>query len=296
MTHKGFSGLANLGNTCYINSALFILSHIDILNNYIIENYKKSNSENILLSEWIELYNIYWNKNCIIIPNKFINYNRTLFKKLNKYEFIENEQCDSIEYLLFFIETLHKSFNNDIFFNSIFDIECHIKYLDEKKDLVYFEKYQKHWIFSLNIPDKVNIKIEECIKYTFNDEYIYGDNAWLDEKDNKKKNVYINSIISVSPKILILQLKRWNYKGNKIRSIINIEETLDLSFVSETKAVYELFGTINHSGSTNQGGHYFTSLKKNNKWYIFNDTTINEVKFSNIINETIYCLFYIKIK
>lgn len=296
MTDKGFTGLANLGNTCYINSALFILSHIDILNNYIIENYKKSNGENILLHEWIELYNIYWNKNCIIIPNKFINYNRNLFKLLNKYEFIENEQCDSIEYLLFFIETLHKCFNHDIFFNSIFDIECHIKYLDEKKELVYFEKYQKHWIFSLNIPDKVNITIEECIKYTFNDEYIYGDNAWLDEKDNKKKNVYIHSIISVSPKILILQLKRWNYKGNKIRSIINMEETLDLSFVSEKKAVYELFGTIHHSGSTNQGGHYFTSLKKNNKWYIFNDTTINEVKFSNIINETIYCLFYIKIK
>ena len=294
MNPKGFTGLTNLGNTCYINSAVFILSHIDVLNSYIIENPNKK--ETILLNEWTELYKLYWSRNCIISPNKFINSNKKLFKNLNKCEFLENEQCDSIEYLLFFIETLHNELNNDIFFNKLFEIECNTKYLDEKKETLYFEKCQKHWILSLIIPDKKYITIEECLIYTFKEEYICNENAWLDERDNIRKNVYIKSYISVNPNILILQLKRWDYKGNKIRRIIKIEETLDLSIVSKKKSTYELFGIINHHGSTNMGGHYYSCLKKNKKWYIFNDTNINEIHFSNIINETIYCLFYKKIK
>lgn len=285
---NGFSGFANLGNTCYINSALFILTHIDCFNFYIMD--KKT--ETLLLNEWKELYYLYWRQNCIISPNKFINSNRKLFITNNKNEFLENQQCDSIEYFLFFIETLHKELNQEEFFNTFFDIQCNIKYLDETKEKVYFEKTQKHWILSLNIPPQ-NTTIEECIKYTFQEEYIFGDNAWHDEKDNQKKNVYIQTFISIFPKILILQIKRWNSVGNKLRHIIHISEYLEFS---NSDKKYELFGMIHHHGSTNQGGHYFSSLKKYNKWYCFNDTTIQEISFEKLINETIYCLFYKKIK
>lgn len=294
MNHKGsgFTGFTNLGNTCYINSTLFILSHIDIINSYIINK----NIDNSLLNEWKEIYKLFWDKNCIISPNKFINANRNLFKIKNKDEFLDNEQCDSIEYFLYFIETLQQELNNDPFFNKIFDIECNIKYLDEKKQEIYFEKKQKHWILALNIPNKNTCSIEECIDYTFKDEFLSGDNAWYDEKEKIKKNVYIKSTINHTPNILILQIKRWNENGNKLRKVIMVGEHLDILTEQDKKTSYELFGMINHHGSTNQGGHYYSTIKKNKKWYTFNDTTIQEINFSNLINETIYCLFYKKLK
>ena len=39
---NGLTGLANLGNTCYINSAMQILSHCSELNN-ILNKFNKNN-------------------------------------------------------------------------------------------------------------------------------------------------------------------------------------------------------------------------------------------------------------
>ena len=85
---KGLTGLANLGNTCYINSSMQVLSHCYIFNE-LIDNvdFKKINNEDesVLLIEWRNLRNLMWDKNCIISPNRFINY----IQQVSKYKNIE---------------------------------------------------------------------------------------------------------------------------------------------------------------------------------------------------------------
>ena len=66
-SNKGLTGLTNLGNTCYINSCMQILSNIHNFNEYItlfLENTKTNPDDiNILfLREWNDLRELMWKK------------------------------------------------------------------------------------------------------------------------------------------------------------------------------------------------------------------------------------------
>ncbi len=334
----GLTGLANVGNSCYLNSCMQIISHTYELNNFLNnKNYKKKINkitDAILLVEWDNLRELMWSSNCTIAPNGFVNAVKRVSLSKNRDIFSNYSQNDIQEYILFLLECFHNSLAREV------DMDISGKCLNDTDEYalkcftmmknVYTKEYSEilDIFFSIQITNLKSIKSGEIISIipepfsilslpipsdikepTLNDcfdlycktEELLGDNSIINEKTNEKEDVNKTIFFWDLPKILIIDLKRWNENGNKNNVFVNVDiKDVDLSkYVigyNKLDNIYDLYGVCNHSGSS-MGGHYTAHIKNsNNKWYEFNDTMITEIEENNIISEKSYCFFYRKKK
>ena len=57
-----------------------------------------------------------------------------------------------------------------------------------------------------------------------------------------------------------------------------------------TNPVYTTYAVIEHHGNP-RGGHYIAYTRHNDKWLCYDDTSINYVDESKVINDDTYILF-----
>ena len=121
---RGYMGLANLGNTCFMNACLQVLNHLYELNHLFLERrlhlQKKPGDQDVqLVKEWVELQEIMRGADSTpqtpphsasaVAPNKFVHYVHHLAKVKDKDIFTGWAQNDLSEFLLFFLDCLHNS-------------------------------------------------------------------------------------------------------------------------------------------------------------------------------------------
>jgi ubiquitin C-terminal hydrolase len=132
-------------------------------------------------------------------------------------------------------------------------------------------------------------------------EIMDGDNAWLNEKTNRKEPVYKRMTFWNLPSILIITLKRFSPDGRlRLNHTIDFPlENLNLekyvSGYNPSKYVYDCYAICNHSGYV-MGGHYTAFVKNaSNQWIHYNDSNINIIEdTTQLITPMAYCLFYRK--
>jgi ubiquitin C-terminal hydrolase len=187
----------------------------------------------------------------------------------------------------------------------------------EGEELNYLSlRPEPYMLIHLPIPSKeeVNIKnmdknvtLFDCFNKQCECELLEGENAWFNEKENKKQDVNKRLLFWSLPNIMIIDIKRFitsmNGKSKKNQQFIDIPiNDVDFSKYVEGYAketyIYDLYAICNHHGQID-GGHYSATIKNSNgKWYNFNDTQVTEILVNdNIISgNTPYCLFYRKKK
>jgi ubiquitin C-terminal hydrolase len=116
--NKGLTGLANLGNTCFINALIQIISHTYELNELLdAKDYKNKLNDapdSKLLVSWDELRLLMWSENCTISPGAFIHDIRKISKQKNNSMFASMSQNDMPEFLTFLFDIFHNALKRKV--------------------------------------------------------------------------------------------------------------------------------------------------------------------------------------
>jgi ubiquitin C-terminal hydrolase len=113
---KGYVGLANLGNTCFLNSCLQVLNHTYELNHFLeTRKYEKmivnhsDIPDKVIICEWDELRKLMWSNNGVVSPNKFVYHVQQIAGIKNRDIFTGWAQNDLSEFLYFVVDCMHNS-------------------------------------------------------------------------------------------------------------------------------------------------------------------------------------------
>lgn len=256
--NKGLTGLANVGNTCYLNSCMQVLSHTYELNDFLQSGeYKKrlnKKPDSILLLEWDSLRQMIWSQNCTIAPVGFVKAVQKVSAIKDCMLFTGHAQNDVQEFLLFMIDCFHNSLAREVNMNVTGDIENETDKLAKACFEMMCSTYKKDYsemiklfygihvseitslennnplsfrpepfsVLSLPIPNEMKgPSIYDCIDLYCNKELMEGDNAWFNDVSKKKEDVKRGIIFWSLPDILIIDLKRWSSNGHKISKIVD---------------------------------------------------------------------------
>lgn len=264
---NGLSGLGNLGNTCFINSCMQVLSHTYELNEFLeLETYKrrlKNKYESALLLEWDELRKILWSKNCIVAPNKFLKTIQKIAEKKDMELFTGYSQNDLPEFLLFVIDCFHTGLSREIKMTISGEIENEtdkvaVKCFEMIKNM-YSKDYSEIWniFYAVSVSEIVSLEsgkqlkitpepyfmidlpippenksptLIDCFEHYIQGEVLDGDNAWYNEETKQKENIRKKILFWSFPNILVIDFKRFNSRNQKNQIFIDFPmDNLDLS-------------------------------------------------------------------
>lgn len=272
------TGIDNVGNTCYLNSALQVLFFSPQLTNIILFFKDRfDNGKDSVAKSYITVVEQLYSGKKPQVADLMHNF-------LKEYKYFENMrmQHDSHETTMCILDSLFESLkgNKDAnFISTIFDsvFENVVRCKDCGHKVVNKETAR-------NICINRNAEsVQDGVNATFNEEKM--DDYKCDmcsEKDCYRKKSH-----SKHSYIVIITINMYDNYGRKAKTTMNIDNTIE---INDKK--YNLYASVCHHGSANNG-HYTASVKSDDIWYIIDDETVYEVKDSkNLHLKNAYTLFY----
>ncbi len=302
-------GLKNKGNTCFMNSILQCLPDVSPLREAILKNLGKAQGADGTDDIAMECADLISKLRDAAIeegsydPESFVK--NALTTILGK-EYSVGTQEDAHEFLTKLLGRLVRTettVSELITCDLVNSVKCqNCNRTSEKID-------RGGLGVSVEIPESDNVKnlTKDCLNKFFGKEEFSGKNKYYCEKCKKKVDADKQLKLQKAPRVLIIQLKRFNYnkenkEEKKIKTSISFPtQNLDLKdFItqndSDDNTKYDLIGIAFHRGRSLKGGHYISLSKdyRTKKWYKYNDsdvTQIEDMKIQEIASEGKYNSF-----
>ncbi|XP_069812709.1 ubiquitin carboxyl-terminal hydrolase 50 [Dendropsophus ebraccatus] len=320
----GVTGLCNIGNTCYMNAVLQCLSCTTPL----VEYFFSWQFEMFITREKYELVNafaklmadMWFGKDQYVSPGDFLSAICNVHLPFGR-----RTQQDAQELLIYTLSSLHEDLTNNLKKSPSdaggsksrsmrsYASESLITRLmqgvlrQNTGCLACGHTSHKDDVFTvLSLPiasadESHESSIQECLKCFFQQQTLTRKDKIFCPSCKTKQDASVNTQIWKLPKILVLHLKRFEYKGQQKRKLkTNVDfplNNLDLTpflptfYVKHQK--YRLYAIVNHFGELDYG-HYtaFCLHPGTKKWNAFDDIRYFQLTESEVKTSSAYILFY----
>ncbi|MBS0622793.1 MAG: protein kinase [Verrucomicrobia bacterium] len=256
--------LTNIGNSCYINSALQLLFILPDILELIKENQEKPVVEHLFAILYAQDRS----------EERLLLLRQSVFSN-NSTEFPQNRLTDQHDAHAFLVELLdHLEWKPFQIFSKFRPLDT--KYKGNRSPL---DGATNH----ISITPSKGTSLQTSLDHYFAFEDMEGERVFfeLEGKQSGKVNFQKALRIKAPPKFLIAQLKIFDNFGNKCDFPIEFPEN-NIIFLNQgkKKTPYECIGSIKHAGKTLRSGHYTSCVKspKEESWYLCSDEKIKPIE------------------